>query len=198
MKELLNNTEKKLLLNLARKSIETKLDGTTIPELNFNSFSKIITEKTGCFVTLHKNGELRGCIGYILGIKPLYQAIIDNARNAAFSDPRFPMVRKEEMDFIQIEITILSQPRELKYSDKDDLLDKIVPFEDGLIINKSYHQATFLPQVWEQLPKKEDFLTHLCYKAGLPPNEWEKGTLVISVYRAYYFNESDLNEEKNP
>jgi AmmeMemoRadiSam system protein A len=147
-----------------------------------------ITKKNrGCFVTLTKSGVLRGCIGYIEGIKPLFEAIIDNAKNAAMSDPRFPEVTPEELPGIRIEVSVLTPPEPLEYKDPQDLLNKLVPNQDGIILQSGYHQSTFLPQVWEQLPDKIDFLEHLSMKGGMPKDGWK--TASVKRYRAIHFQE---------
>ncbi|MBP7460276.1 MAG: AmmeMemoRadiSam system protein A [Candidatus Delongbacteria bacterium] len=184
--------EKQQLLRLARQSIVNQLQDKALPAIDSHSVSPALQTKTGCFVTLHKNGELRGCIGYLEGIEPLYQAVINNAVNAAFSDPRFPPLRDHELKDIEIEITVLTPAKKLNYQGSDDLLTKLTPSVDGIIIKKGYHQATFLPQVWDQLPQKEDFLGHLCMKAGLPATEWKKGELTVLIYHAFYFDEHTM------
>jgi len=196
MGDFLNKKEKIFLLKLARNTIKAKIFNTPLPQINKEEISGNLKQKTGCFVTLHKHGNLRGCIGYIEGREPLYQAVIDNAINAAFRDPRFSPLSKEEFDKIDIEITILTKPEELYYENTEELLKKLQPNIDGVIIQKGFFQATFLPQVWEQLPTKEEFLTHLCLKAGLPPDEWEKGKLRVFIYHAFYFDEKNTLNDK--
>lgn len=185
----IGSNDRTFLLKLARKVIEQESKNDVITSKEIDQLSPVLKEKRGCFVTLTKHHNLRGCIGYILPIAPLYKAVIDNAFSAAFSDPRFPPVSKEEVSSLHLEISVLSVPQKLDYSSKDDLLNKLIPLKDGVIIKKGFYSATFLPQVWEQLPKKEDFLGHLCLKAGLSPNEWEKGTLEIEIYHAEVFEE---------
>ncbi|MGB3647302.1 MAG: AmmeMemoRadiSam system protein A, partial [Desulfobulbales bacterium] len=113
-----------------------------------------------------------------------------NAINAAFNDPRFPPLTGPELEQAEIEVSILTNPQDLEYSDGKDLLTKLRPSIDGAIISKGMARATFLPQVWEQLPRTEDFLSHLCRKAGLSPDEWEKGELGVSIYQVQYFHEN--------
>jgi AmmeMemoRadiSam system protein A len=185
----IESNDRTLLLKLARKVIEQNSKNDIIPSKEIDQLSSVLKEKRGCFVTLTKQNNLRGCIGYILPIAPLYKAVIDNAYSAAFSDPRFPPVSKDEANNLHLEISVLSVPEKLDYNGKEDLLKKLIPLKDGVIIKKGFNSATFLPQVWEQLPKKEDFLGHLCLKAGLSPNEWEKGTLEIEIYHAEVFEE---------
>ncbi len=176
---------KKLLLLLARQSLEASVRGKP-----FDAPKNIpanVKENSGCFVTLTIDGTLRGCIGYIEPIKPLYQAVIENAANAALSDPRFPKVTPDELKKIRIEISVLTRPAPLSYRDGDDLLNKLVPGRDGVILRKGGHQSTYLPQVWEQLPDKVLFLEQLSLKGGMPPDGWR--TAEVKTYRALHFQE---------
>lgn len=173
--------EKKLLLELARKSIKKE-------EINVDDIPESLKEKKAVFVTLTIDNQLRGCIGHIFASAPLYQAVIDCAHSSAYSDPRFPPVSEEEINKLKIEISILTNPEKLEYKDKDDLLNKLT-HEHGVIIKKGMHSSTFLPSVWEQLPKKEDFLGHLCMKAGLAADEWESGSLEVETYKVEKFEE---------
>ncbi len=178
---------KSFLLKLARESLEASVNDRPLPKpQNPPDATK---PWQGCFVTLTEGGELRGCIGYIEGIKPLYEAVIDNARNAALSDPRFPRVSPEELSRIRIEVSVLTPPSLLDYTDPQDLLNKLVPNEDGIILQKGFHQSTFLPQVWEQLPDKIRFLEHLSIKGGMPPDGWKTAT--VKRYRAIHFQEQN-------
>ncbi|MBN2546950.1 MAG: AmmeMemoRadiSam system protein A [Spirochaetes bacterium] len=187
--QTINTKDQEFLLKLARNTIIKKTVKNSLTKDEINSLSGVLKEKRGCFVTLNKHGDLRGCIGYILPIQPLYQAVIDNAYNAAFSDPRFNPVTKDEIDDIHIEISVLTIPEKLNYKDKDDLLNKLKPDIDGVILKLGYRSSTFLPQVWEQLPSKEEFLSHLCMKAGLSFDEWQKGKLEIEIYKVEAFEE---------
>jgi AmmeMemoRadiSam system protein A len=114
----------------------------------------------------------------------------DNALNAAFHDPRFSPLRKKELDQVHIEVSVLSEPVPLAYTDTDDLLSRLRPGTDGVIIKKGLASATFLPQVWEQLPQPEAFLSHLCMKAGLPAGQWRGGDLTVLAYQVQYFEET--------
>jgi AmmeMemoRadiSam system protein A len=177
------------LLKLARETINKKAKKVFLSDEEINSLSSGLKEKRGCFVTLTINKNLRGCIGYILPVAPLYKSVIENAYNAAYGDPRFSPVSENEMEKLHIEISVLSVPEKLSYKGKDDLLNKLVPYQDGVIIQKGYAGATFLPQVWEELSGKEDFLSHLCLKAGLSPNEWKNGNLSVEIYKVEAFEE---------
>ena len=176
---------KSFLLKLARESLEASVKKQAPPQPE--NPPEITKKRQGCFVTLTISGELRGCIGYIEGIKPLYEAVIDNAKNAALSDPRFPSVTPDELSRIRIEVSVLTPPVLLDYKDPQDLLNKLVPNEDGIILQKGFNQSTFLPQVWEQLPDKVQFLEHLSMKGGMPADGWKTAT--VKRYRAIHFQE---------
>ena len=121
----------------------------------------------------------------------LLEGVKRNAVNAAFRDPRFARLDAQELDKVDIEVSILTDPHPLEYRDSKDLLSKLRPNVDGVILRKGKASATFLPQVWEQLPRPEKFLSHLCSKAGLPASEWQKGTLEILTYQVQYFEEDE-------
>jgi MEMO1 family protein len=145
--------------------------------------------RCGTFVTLKIDDQLRGCIGSLSASVPLVTGVRDNALNAAFHDPRFAPLSQKELDQVHIEVSVLTEPIELDYRDADDLLAKLRPGIDGVILKKGFASATFLPQVWEQLPKPEQFLTHLCMKAGLSAGQWREGNLEVKVYQVQYFEE---------
>jgi len=184
-KDKLTSDDHSTLLDIARKSLVACV---TKKEMVSVDVPDILKENRGCFVTLTINNALRGCIGYIEPIMPLYKAVIENARNAALSDPRFDPVMVSELDKICIEVSVLTVPVPLDVNDADDLLKKLRPQIDGVIL--SYHgaQSTFLPQVWEQLPDKIQFLQHLSMKAGLPSDGWKKAS--FKIYQAEHFKES--------
>jgi AmmeMemoRadiSam system protein A len=143
----------------------------------------------GTFVTLTIDNQLRGCIGNLSSAVSIHAGVRDNALNAAFHDPRFTPLDKTELDAVHIEVSVLSEPVPLTYSDADELLGRLRPGIDGVIIKKRSASATFLPQVWEQLPRPETFLSHLCLKAGLPADQWRKGDLEVRVYQVQHFEE---------
>jgi len=129
----------------------------------------MLQENGAAFVTINKepNEQLRGCIGSLQAYRPLYKDIIMNAQAAALRDPRFLPLSLEELDQIKIEVSILSEPQVLQYDDLNDLKNKVVPFQDGIVLKLNGKHATYLPQVWEQLPKFDDFFSSLCMKANL-------------------------------
>ena len=122
------------------------------------------------YETINKNKNLRGCIGSLVAHRELYDDLINNAVSAAFKDPRFKPVLKEEFNELEIEVSILTTPVEVFYSDINDLKTKIIPNKDGIILRQGNNQATFLPQVWESLNTFELFFEALCKKARLESN----------------------------
>jgi AmmeMemoRadiSam system protein B/AmmeMemoRadiSam system protein A len=143
----------------------------------------------GTFVTLKIGSQLRGCIGSLVGRQPLVEGIRTNALNAALHDPRFRPLTSKELDRVSIEISILTAPQPLDYADADELTARLRPHVDGVTIRKGFASATFLPQVWEQLPEVGSFLFHLCEKAGLPGDAWRQGDLEVETYQVQHFEE---------
>jgi AmmeMemoRadiSam system protein A len=113
----------------------------------------------------------------------------ENGLGAAFRDPRFAPVRLEEVPGLHIEVSVLSEPRRLAYGSTQELLDNIRPGVDGVVIEKDWHRATFLPQVWEKLPEKDQFMERLCLKAGLPADAYRRGDLDVFTYQVEKFSE---------
>ena len=188
-KDKLTEEEGRCLLSVARQTIHQRLFSSENQDLAKSQASPKFSEKRGTFVTLTIDGGLRGCIGHITPQESLLEGIKVNAINAAFRDPRFRPLSKKEWERVKIEISILTAPKALTYSNTEDLLDKLRPGIDGVIIKKGFHQATFLPQVWEQLPNKKEFLTHLCMKAGLEKDAWKQEKLEVSTYQVQAFEE---------
>ena len=167
----------KYILDIARKSISYALKGEEfIPE----NIPPVLTQYGASFITLKINDDLRGCIGSIYPTKPLILDIIDNAKNAAFQDPRFEPITEREFEHIRISVSILSSIEKINFKDERDLLSKIYPY--GVIIADRDKRAVYLPVVWEQLPDREVFLNSLKEKAGLPPNYFSR------TFEAYKFN----------
>jgi AmmeMemoRadiSam system protein A len=183
------------LVRLARSTLIQKFQ-RELPPSETESLRQALAEKSfqahgGTFVTLKLDGELRGCIGNLSATETLVEGVRRNALNAAFHDPRFSPLSDAELDQVRIEVSVLTKPRRLEFTDSEDLLAKLRPHVDGLVIRKAYASATFLPQVWEQLPKKEDFLSHLCLKAGLPRDAWKRPQLEVSTYQVQHFEEQE-------
>lgn len=182
----LNHEQKIKLLKLARKTIADSLNRSF--DMNEQDFSEVIFgEKCGAFVTLHIKGNLRGCIGYIEGVKNIPETVKDMALSSAFRDPRFMPLSKDEYNNIDIEISVLSP------IEKVNDISEIVVGRDGLIITKGYNRGLLLPQVpVEQGWDRDTFLTHTCYKAGLPGDSWKKGGVLIEKFSAQVFSEKEL------
>ncbi len=161
-----------VLLILARNAIARKLGQPQqpVPESDLPEL-----EQSGAtFVTLTQDGDLRGCIGCLEAYRPLRVDVQDNAVSAAFHDPRFAPLATEEFSRTRVEVSLLTPARPLPVADEADALAQLVPFEDGVIFQLGQRRATFLPQVWEELPEPRKFLAHLKQKAGLPASFWSK------------------------
>ena len=178
------------LLELARSALEYRLglsSGVNRSDLDEESFR----QQCGTFVTLKNNKVLRGCIGNLEADGSIVDAVERNALNAAFNDHRFQPLKAEELDGITIDISILSRPEVLDYRDSEDLISKLRPMVDGVILRHGKKGATFLPQVWAQLPDPEQFLEHLCRKAGLEADAWQDPDLEVSTYQVQYFKDHE-------
>jgi len=188
----LDNNDRLILLKLARSVIMAELvkDGSIIAAPK--NISPLLKEKRGCFVTLHKAGALRGCIGTIEPATSLFSCVKENAINAAFRDPRFAPIDRDEMDAVDIEISVLTVPRVIKFEDEEDLKKQIIPGVHGVILSQGYRRSTFLPQVWEQLPQKDAFLEHLSLKGGMARDAWRAANIRVEVYEAEYFSEKQF------
>ncbi|MDY0052314.1 MAG: AmmeMemoRadiSam system protein A [Aliarcobacter sp.] len=160
-----------ILLDIAKKSIEKKFNKTIkIDEDKLLKDFSFLLEDSASFVTLTLNGELRGCIGSLNAHRSLFNDVISNAYDAAFEDPRFYELTLEEFNKVNIEISILSIPIEVKYNDIEDLKLKIKPNLHGVILQEDGKKSTFLPQVWKQFPTFEEFFSNLCYKGSFEEN----------------------------
>ena len=188
---LLGPDQGALLLDLARRTITDALQkgSRQSPHVWAPSTSPALAACLGNFVTLEINGRLRGCIGNLVTDAPLHATVPQNAFKAAFNDPRFPPLQPAELKHLAVSVSVLTAPTPLDYRDPEDLKNKLVPHRDGVILQRGRARATFLPQVWAQIPEPEVFLSALCRKAGLPPDAWRHEKLMIHTYRAQYFNE---------
>jgi len=186
--------DRRYLLALARKSMREAAANGQLPEVSADRLAPKFTAAKGCFVTLTKHGDLRGCIGYILPQGPLYRAVVENARNAAIRDPRFPAVSPDEVDQLEIEISVLTEPLPLSFSSPEELLRKLQPGVDGVVLQIGSRKATFLPQVWEQIPDRVDFLSRLAEKAGCEPSAWRQPDTSVFIYHVESFKEPVKSE----
>jgi MEMO1 family protein len=184
--------ERKFLLELARRALVQAATNSESPgpEVNLAGLDPILGQPGACFVTLTENGSLRGCIGHIQPQEPLCQAVLHNARNAATRDPRFPPVQPEEVGRMHIEISVLTEPEPLTFGAPEELLAKLRAGEDGVLLKIGARGATFLPQVWAQIPDKTEFLDQLSRKAGCEPSAWRGPDVSISIYHVEAFEES--------
>jgi len=174
------------LQNIARGAIESGLTSGCKPALDASRYPSPLRETRACFVTLHKNGDLRGCIGALEAARPLVEDVAANAFNAAFRDPRFPPVQTWELPELDIHISVLTPALPMRFTSEEDLLRQLRPGVDGLVLKEGARRATFLPSVWETLPDGRDFLCHLKAKAGLPKDYWSP-TLEVSCYTTESF-----------
>jgi AmmeMemoRadiSam system protein A len=181
--------ERDLLLKLARRTLEESVRENRLPQVTATEFPPLLQETRACFVTLTKADTLRGCIGHIYPMEPLYEAVMHNARNAALRDPRFSPVTADELDEIRIELSVLTAPTPLEFGSPEELLAGLEPRRDGVVLNIDGSRATYLPQVWEQLPEKIAFLDSLARKAGAGAADWRKPGVTVSTYRVEAFHE---------
>jgi len=187
---MLSSKDKKYLLQLAQRTLQKYFQEGKRIKLETEDLSPSLKEKKGVFVTLEENGQLRGCIGNLRPDKAIYQAVIDNSLASALFDPRFPSVTASELPAIKIEVSILSPLERLaSFNSSQQLLDYLEKNKPGLLIKKGNQQATFLPQVWEELPEAKSFLQHLCQKAGMDSQEWKKMDLEIYEYKVEKFKQ---------
>ncbi len=183
----LTDNEKSILLQTARLTITSRLTGK---KADYPEPTPKLKEKCGAFVTLHKSGKLRGCIGYVEDIKPLFETVKEVSESSAFGDPRFPSVRPDELDSIDIEISVLTPLKRIKS------IDEIQVGVHGIMIKQGYYSGLLLPQVateygWD----RETFLAHTCSKAGLPGKCWRESNTEIEIFSAIIFGEKKDNYE---
>ncbi|PKN86144.1 MAG: hypothetical protein CVU46_08760 [Chloroflexi bacterium HGW-Chloroflexi-8] len=191
MSEQLTQDEKQILLLKARNAIEKHAHSYPQDKINLDSFSNALKSDGASFVTLTTipGGHLRGCIGALEAYRPLILDVQEHAISAAFEDYRFPPVQVGELNRILIEISILTSPNELEYQSTEELLSKLRPGLDGVILKNGFQRATFLPQVWEKIKTKENFLQQLCLKMGANSDLWRKKKLQVLTYQVEEFHE---------
>ncbi len=157
-----------ILLKIAKDAIEEELyNKSIIDRVDLESNFDFLNDQRACFVTLKLEDRLRGCIGSLLPQRKLIDDVIENAQNAAFRDFRFQPLSKKEFEKVEIEISLLTIPKMIIYDSVEELKEKIRPNIDGVILKQEQNKATFLPQVWEELPSFDEFFEHLSLKAGL-------------------------------
>ncbi len=166
----LSEKQQSTLKEVAWKSIRTGLHSGHPYQVTSND--PTLQHNGASFVTLEKQQELRGCIGSLEAHESLIQNVANNSFNAAFRDPRFPAVDESELSDIELQVSVLTAPEDMSFTSEQDLLQQLKPGLDGIIFEDGFNRATFLPQVWEQLPTAKLFMAHLKNKAGLPENHW--------------------------
>lgn len=171
---MLSNNHRQILKDLAKTSIKHGLKYGRPLQIDLTTMADELTEQQASFVTLEKQGQLRGCIGMLEACRPLAEDIAKNSFAAAFSDPRFPPLNESELDDICIHLSILSPAEIIPCQSEAELIQQLQPDIDGLILDDGLHRATFLPSVWESLPKPTDFIHHLKMKAKLPSSGWSQ------------------------
>lgn len=178
--------ERQQLLDIARESIRFGLKEGRPLEIDQHKLPENLLEKRATFVTLNEDGKLRGCIGTITPCLSLAQDVAQRAYSAAFSDPRFPKVQADEVEKLDISISVLTPLEPIHFETEEELLKQIKPNFDGLILHAgSAHRGVFLPSVWEELPNKRKFLKQLKLKAGLPEDYWSDEVRVSRFHTEY-------------
>ena len=185
----LKHCERLALLEIARASIDSGLVGGSSLQVDVEALPAPLTAQLGVFVTLILAEKLRGCIGLLESSDCLAQSVADSAYGAAFRDKRFTKLTGREFPDTRIEVSVLSPPEPLVAASKGDILARLRPRVDGLLLEDGRHHATFLPKVWEQIPESQSFLEQLFAKAGLPADYWSE-TIRISHYETLCFSEN--------
>jgi AmmeMemoRadiSam system protein A len=188
----LTEDEKQILLKLAREALIAAASNQRLQPLDLDTLTPRLLALGASFVTLTRGGFLRGCIGALKMQFPLAEDVRQHAVAAALHDYRFGPVKPDEVDQIEIEISVLTSPQPLDYERPEDIPQFLRPMVDGIILSNDTHRATFLPQVWAKVPNAETFLDMLCEKALLPRDTWRKERLNIQTYQAESFHETDL------
>jgi AmmeMemoRadiSam system protein A len=180
--------DRSTLLEVARNSIGRSIDGGRQEDPALDAYPLTLAPIRACFVTLESAGELRGCIGTLKARRPLITEVAHMARAAALEDPRFPPVTEPELPRLQISISVLSVAVPVQFGSEAELVGMLRPGVDGLILRDGYRSGTFLPSVWDKLPKPADFLRQLKRKAGLPADHWS-AALTVERYTTESFAE---------
>jgi len=190
MSERLTSEEREILLRLARESIEAAVRGERLPPLDLEDLPPRLREPGVVFVTLTRYGALRGCVGGLEPRLPLAEDVREHAVAAALQDYRFPPVQEVELPEIEIEISRLTPARPVHYETPQELVERLRPGVDGVVLKDGARRATFLPQVWEKIPEPTEFLNHLCQKMGAPPDLWKQKHLEVLTYEVEEFHET--------
>ena len=187
--ERLSDQDKVFLLRLAREALQHGVMGEPLRQLDLKTIPEELKQLGATFVTLTRNGELRGCIGTLEATRPLVEDVRVHAVAAALEDYRFPPLPVDELPKIRIEISRLTNPKKILFNNPEELLSQIRPGIDGVVIQTGVRRATFLPQVWDKVPDVEIFLGMLCRKMGSGPKCWRDKNIDISTYQVEKFGE---------
>jgi len=187
----LSDSDGEMLVKTARAVVTEFLKTKNKMKLD-KDFEESFSSNAGVFVTINHQSNLRGCIGYALPDKKLYNALLEAAISAATEDPRFPSVAFEELDQITFEVTVLTPPQEIEVLDPQEYPSKIKVGRDGLIVKSGFNSGLLLPQVPKEYGwNEEEFLGHTCEKAGLPKEQWKKKDTKILKFKGIVFREQD-------
>lgn len=189
MTDHLNQTEQKILLRIAREALDASVREDILPEIQLSALPEPLQAKGASFVTLTIEGKLRGCIGTLEAYQPLALDVQEHAVAAAMQDYRFPNVHPSELSIIEIEISVLTPRIPLEYDGPQDLVHKLRPGIDGVVLQDGFRKATFLPQVWDQVPNPERFLSQLCLKMGASADLWRTKHIQVFTYQVQEFQE---------
>jgi len=189
MADPLNHEEKRKLLELARQALIRDICGEPIPPLDLTQLPATLRQPGATFVTLTLRGELRGCVGTLEAYQSLAEDVCEHALAAATQDYRFPPVSPHEVPELEIEISRLTPPQPMEYKDGMELMERLRPHIDGVILLDGIRRATFLPQVWEKLPDPAEFLEHLCMKMGASADLWRYKKMKVFTYQVEEFKE---------
>ncbi len=188
--------EKQQLLDIARRAIDAATRRRPLPPIDLDKLPAALRQPAACFVTLHIDGALRGCTGSLAARYPLAEEVSRIAVQTALHDPRFTPVTHTIMPQLDIEISVLTAPVILAYDTPDDLISKLRPGVDGVILRRGSARATFLPQVWERVQSPERFLDLLSQKMGFSAGTWRESDVTVEVYQVIAWRESTLAEEE--
>lgn len=186
--------EKDILLDLASNAVRATAEGANLPDTLAMQLPERLNQIAATFVTLNNHGTLRGCIGTTTPQLPLALDVIERAAAAASRDPRFPPVEPDEVPLLDIEISVLTSPQPVQFSNPEELINQLRPGVDGVILQMGIHRATFLPQVWERVNDPETFLELLCQKASLHRDAWRTDEVRVETYQVVSFHRSAQTE----
>jgi len=189
MSDKLNQAEQEILLKIAREALEKSVQGKPLPKVKLNVLPPALQNDGASFVTLTKSARLRGCIGALQPYQPLAIDVQEHAVAAALQDFRFPNVKPTELELINIEVSVLSPKKPIRYEGPQDLVNQLRPNIDGVVLQDGLRKATFLPQVWEKIADPELFLSQLCVKMGAPGDLWRNKPLQVYTYQVQEFHE---------